>query len=163
MVSLVETSEQDPYRALTETCGLVDRSERGKLALTGAEPKEFLHGQVTNDIEGLVPGTGCYAAFLDHKGHMRGDMRILDAGDEVLLDCERGVLQDLFTMIRRYKLGRDVELHKRTLERGLLSLVGPRARAVAGAEDLPAAEHAHLAGAVDGAPVRLVATDLGVD
>ena len=32
-------------------------------------------------------------------------------------------------MIRRYKLGRDVELHKRTLERGLLSLIGPDARA----------------------------------
>ena len=31
-------------------------------------------------------------------------------------------------MIRRYKLGRDVELHKRTLERGLLSLVGAGAR-----------------------------------
>ena len=31
-------------------------------------------------------------------------------------------------MIRRYKLGRDVELHKRTLECGLLSLVGPGAR-----------------------------------
>ena len=31
-------------------------------------------------------------------------------------------------MIRRYKLGRDVELHKRTVERALLSLVGPGAR-----------------------------------
>src|ERR687898_680959 len=100
---------------------LVDRSERGKLALTGAEAKEFLHGQVTNDVEGLSEGTGCYAAFLPHKGKMLGDLRILDAGGELLLDCERVALQDLFGMIRRFKLGRDVELHKRTLERGLLS------------------------------------------
>src|SRR5829696_3255627 len=118
---------------------LVDRSERGKLALTGPEAKEFLHGQVTN-------GTGCYAAFLTHKGKMLGDLRILDAGDELLLDCERVALQELFGMIRRFKLGRAVELHKRTVERGLLSLIGPDARRIAGADDLPEVEHSHRAG-----------------
>ena len=41
-------------------------------------------------------------------------------------------------MVRRFKIGFDVELHKRTVQRGLLSLVGPGARAIAGAEDLPA-------------------------
>ena len=39
--------------ALTEACGLLDRSERGKLALTGADAKAFLQGQVTNDVEAL--------------------------------------------------------------------------------------------------------------
>src|SRR5919107_6125966 len=154
---------EDAYRALVEGCALVDRSERGKLALTGSEAKSFLHGQVTNDIEGLEPGRGYYAAFLTHKGKMLGDLRVLDAGDELLLDCERSSLQALFTMIRRFKLGRDVELHKRTLERGLLSLVGPGARAAAGAADLPAAEHSHRTGELGGARVRLIATDLGVD
>jgi folate-binding protein YgfZ len=142
---------------------LVDRSERGKLALCGGEAKEFLQGQVTNDVEGLTEGTGCYAAFLTHKGKMLGDLRILDAGGELLLDCERVALQELFAMIRRFKLGRDVELHKRTLERGLLSLLGPAAREIAGAPDLPAAEHSHRMGELAGAPVRLIATDLGVD
>jgi len=150
-------------RLLTEDVALVDRSERGKLALTGTEAKDFLHGQVTNDIAGLEPGGGCYAAFLTHKGKMIGDLRVLDTGGELLLDCERPVLQDLFTMIRRYKLGRDVELHKRTLECGLVSLVGPDARAAAGAPDLPAEEHRHRPAELGGAPVRLIATDLGVD
>jgi tRNA-modifying protein YgfZ len=165
MVTQASTAQpyDDAYRVLVEGCGLLDRSERGKLALTGPEAKAFLHGQVTNDVEGLEPGTGCYAAFLTHKGKMLGDLRVLDTGDELLLDCERPVLQELFNMIRRFKLGRDVELHKRTLERGLLSLIGPGARAVAGAEDLPEAEHAHRAAEAGGAPVRLVATDLGVD
>ena len=106
---------------------VVDRSERGKLALTGAEAKDFLHGQVTNDILGLTPGHGCYAAFLTHKGKMLGDLRVFDLGDELLLDCERVALQELFNMINRYKLGRDVELHKRTLQLGLLSVIGPDA------------------------------------
>jgi folate-binding protein YgfZ len=147
---------------LTDSCGLVDRSERGKLALTGSEAKAFLHGQVTNDVEGLEPGRGCYAAFLTHKGKMLGDLRVLDVGDELLLDTERVALQELFNMIRRYKLGRDVELHKRTLETALLSLVGPEARRVAGAEDL-VAEHANRRAEIAGAEVVLVATDVGID
>jgi tRNA-modifying protein YgfZ len=149
-------------RVLTASCGLVDRSERGKLALTGAEAKAFLHGQVTNDIEGLEPGRGCYAAFLTHKGKMLGDLRVLDTGEELLLDTERVALQELFNMIRRFKLGRDVELHKRTLELALLSLVGPDARRVAGAEDL-VDEHANRRAEIAGASVVLVATDVGID
>src|SRR5215204_524901 len=160
MVTLARTSTE-AYRAALDGCALVDRSERGKLALTGADAKEFLHGQVTNDIEGLEAGTGCYAAFLTPKGKMLGDLRVLDTGGELLLDCERVALQELFNLIRRFKLGRDVELHKRTLETGLLSLIGPRARALAG--DVPAAEHAHRTAELGGRPVRLIATDLGVD
>jgi folate-binding protein YgfZ len=151
------------HRALTEACGLVDRSERGKLALTGSEAKAFLHGQVTNDIEGLEPGRGCYAAFLTHKGKMLGDLRVLDLGDELLLDTERVTLQELFNMIRRYKLASDVELHKRTLQLSLLSLVGPDALRVAGAGALGAGEHANRRAEIAGAPVVLAATDVGVD
>src|ERR1700754_2853 len=131
---------------------IVDRSERGKLALTGPEAKEFLHGQVTNDIEGLEPGTGCYAAFLTHKGKMLTDLRVLDTGDELLLDCERVGLQALFDDIRRAKIGHDVELHKRTLQRGLLSVIGPEARRVAG--DPGAEEHANRDAEIGGRAVR---------
>jgi tRNA-modifying protein YgfZ len=162
-VSTVTDTLAGEYGALTERCGLVDRSERGKLALTGGEAREFLHGQVSNDIEALEPGQGCYAAFLTPKGKMLGDLRVLNLGDELFLDTERVSLQALFNMIRNYKLGRDVELHKRTLERGLLSLVGPGAREAAGAHDLGPAEHDNATGEIGGVPVRLVATAAGVD
>jgi folate-binding protein YgfZ len=153
------------YRVLTDACGLIDRSERGKLALTGTEARSFLAGQVTNDIVGLQDGKGCYAAFLTHKGKMLGDLRVLAVHEpaELLLDTERSTLQALFDMVRRFKIGYDVELHKRTLQSGLLSLIGPRAREIAGAQDLPAEEHAHRTGEIAGRPVRLIATDSGVD
>ena len=87
---------------------------------------------MTNELAGLAPGEGRYAAFLTHKGKMLGDLRILavpdgdpDAG-MLLLDTERVALQALFDMIRRFKVGFRVELHKRTVERALLSLIGPR-------------------------------------
>jgi folate-binding protein YgfZ len=163
-VAAIDTSPLDAeYRALTKGCGLVDRSDRGKLALTGPGAKEFLAGQVTNDTEALVPGEGCYAAFLTPKGKMLGDLRILDRGDELLLDSERPALQALFDMIRRFKIGYRVELHKRTVERGLLSLLGPDAARNAGAETLPAVEHANAAVEINGIAAIVARTDTGVD
>jgi tRNA-modifying protein YgfZ len=168
---------QDEYRLLTRSCGLMERSERGKLALTGPSAVEFLNGQVTNELADLGPGEGRYAAFLTHKGKMLGDLRILAVGEEphgspgeLLLDTERVALQALFDMIRRFKVGYDVELHKRTLERSLLSLIGPRSREIAAAaagiepDALPELEHAHISAQVADHPVRLIATDAaGVD
>ncbi|HEY4279157.1 MAG TPA: glycine cleavage T C-terminal barrel domain-containing protein [Conexibacter sp.] len=163
----MSTTEQmsDEERAVRNGAGLVDRSERGKLALSGGEAKRFLQGQVTQEVEALQPGRGAYAAFLTAKGKMLGDLRVLDAGDELLLDTERVALQELFTMIRRFSIGFDAELHRRTLERGLLSLVGGQSRAVLGdaAGALGEAEHDHVVAAIDGIPARLIATDLGVD
>jgi len=152
------------YKAITAGCGVLDRSERGKLALTGAEAKSFLQGQVSNDVEALRPGRGCYAAFLTPKGKMLGDLRILDTGEELLLDTERVALQELFNMIRRFSLGFDVQLHKRTLECGLLSLLGPLAPRAAGVDELGgAAEHSHVVTTVGGIPARAIRTDLGID
>jgi tRNA-modifying protein YgfZ len=154
---------QAEYQALTEVCGLVDRSERGKLALTGTGAKEFLAGQVTNDTEALTPGNGCYAAFLTPKGKMLGDLRILDLGNELFLDTERVALQALFDMIRRFKIGYDVQLHKRTVECSLLSLIGPEATRIVGAEELAGAEHSSARAEIEGVSSVLVRTDIGID
>lgn len=159
------TSFAADYATVTERVGLLDVSERGKLALDGPQAKEFLQGQVTQDVEALSAGHGCYAAFLTPKGKMLGDLRILDAGAELLLDTERPALQALFNMIRRYSLGYAVKLHKRTLECGLLSLIGPLADELttgAGAT-LGPAEHDHAALQLGGAAVRAIRTGLGVD
>jgi folate-binding protein YgfZ len=162
MAATTETRES-AHRALTQGAGVLDRSELGKLALTGAQAKEMLNGQVSNDVEALEPGTGCYAALLTNKGKMLGDLRVLDTGDELLLITERTALQALFDQIRRGAIGWQAELHKRTLQQGLLSVIGPRAREVAGADDLPADEHANRRTRLGGAGALLVATDLGVD
>jgi len=160
------------YRTLLDGCGLLDRSERGKLALSGAGAKEFLAGQVSNDVEALSPGSGCYATFLTPKGKMLGDLRVLDLGEELLLDTERMALQALFDMIRRFKIGYDVQLHKRTVESSLLSLIGPSALEVAaraasappaGALELGNSEHDNLRVEVGGVTSVVVRTDAGVD
>jgi folate-binding protein YgfZ len=116
MTTVAATSSE--YRTITEACGLLDRSERGKLALAGTEAKSFLQGQ------------------------------------------ERLSLQGLFNMIRRFSIGYDVALHKRTLERGLVSLIGPAAQSLV---QLPGAEHSHELMEIGGVATRAIRTDVGVD
>ena len=100
---------------------------------------------------------------------MLGDMRVLmadpleSAEPELLLDTERVALQALFDMIRRFKVGYRVELHKRTLETALLSLIGPHADWVASATELGSDEHANLAVEPGGVAALAVRTDVGVD
>lgn len=152
------------HRILRTGCGLIDRSQMGKLALTGAGAAEFLTGQLTNDIEALGDGEGCYAAFLTHKGKMLGDLRVLAIGEppgELFLITERACLQTLFDTIRRFKIGYEVQLQKRTLEAALLSLIGPDARTVclAAADTTPhGVEHSHCAAEIAGRGVRLITT-----
>ncbi|HXN37440.1 MAG TPA: glycine cleavage T C-terminal barrel domain-containing protein [Solirubrobacteraceae bacterium] len=184
MATIETDTPSSQYSAMREDCGVLDRSERGKLALAGPDALEFLNGQVTNELLDLRAGEGRYAAFLTHKGKMLGDLRILFAGEdgaaipaktagppghssgppELLLDTERVALQALFDMIRRFKVGYRVDLHKRTLERGLLSLIGPQADAIAGtAGALAHDEHANTRTQIAGTPVLAVRTDVGLD
>jgi len=167
MATAATSTTEHEYGQLREGCGLLDRSERGKLALSGPDAVEFLNGQVTNELADLLPGEGRYAAFLTHKGKMLGDLRVLavpgqEGAIELLLDTERGALQALFDMIRRFKVGYRVELHKRTLELGLLSLIGPRAVEIAGA-DPGAEEHASARADIAGVEALVVRTGEGLD
>jgi folate-binding protein YgfZ len=144
------------YELAKSAAVVVDSSNRGKLLLTGAEVPDFLQGQVSNDVEALAPGQGCYATLLTAKGKIRCDMRILRGDDWFLLDCEPQALPVLDHMVRVYSIGRDVK--SRRDERGLWSILGPAARDALD-NPPPPEEHAHT----DGELGLYVATDQGVD
>ncbi len=150
------------YRQLREECGLLDRSNRGKLLLKGSEAAEYLQGQLTNDIEALELGAGCYAALLDRKGHMQADMRVLRiADDEILVDTEAEALPAARRHLAMYKVGREVEVEDVTEARALLSLIGPRSAELSGAP--PLSEYACKPLRVDGIECLAVGTVLGID
>ncbi len=151
------------YRAIREGAGMLDRSERAKIKVVGAETAEYLQGQLTNDVEALEPGQGVYAALLDRKGRVQADMRVLRlAGDECWLDLEPEAGEAALRHLRTYSIGRQLEIVEVGGERAITSLLGPAAGAIAGFEGL-GPEHAHRAGDRDGIEVLGVATDQGVD
>lgn len=162
MTEAVTVELDGQYRQLREECGLLDRSARGKLLFKGPEAAEYLQGQLTNDIEALDAGEGCYAALLDRKGHMQADMRVLRlAGDEVLVDTEAEALPAARRHLEMYKVGREVEVEDVTAARALLSLIGPRSAELSGAPPLP--EYASEELSLDGIDCLAVGTPLGID
>lgn len=150
------------YRQLREECGLLDRSGRGQLALNGPDTAEYLQGQLTNDVEALEPGEGCYAALLDRKGHMQADMRVLRTAPEMLLlDTEPEALEAARRHLEMYRIGREVELEDRTGAWTIYSLIGPRSAEIAGTPPFP--EHACEDRSLGGAACLAAGTTWGID
>ncbi len=151
------------YRVLREGAGLIDRSDRGKLVVSGPDAPAFLQGQLTNDLEGIAPGEGCYAALLDRKGHMQADMRVLRLGpDRLWIDLERATTETVVRHLSLYRVGQDVQITDHTEDRAILSVIGPAAATTSGVEGL-SPEHVHRELEIGGAGCRAVATDLGID
>src|SRR4029079_6991562 len=126
------------YRVLREGAGLLDRSARGKLLVRGADAADYLQSQITNNVEALEPGRGCYAALLDRKGHIEADMRVLhlSTGD-FWIDTEAVALEKLRGHLETYKIGREVEIADESPDWAILSLIGPGSYELAGLSPLP--------------------------
>jgi folate-binding protein YgfZ len=154
----VQTVTTSDYELLSERAAIVDRSGRAQLTVAGGAAAEFLQGQVTNDVERLEPGEGCYAAFLNPKGKLRCDARILRDEDGFLIDAEGIARPVVKWVVERFALGQDVRHADVTDDRAILSIVGPESDAALERVP-PPAEHAHVRGE-HGLYVR---TDLGVD
>ncbi|MGK2954160.1 MAG: CAF17-like 4Fe-4S cluster assembly/insertion protein YgfZ [Solirubrobacterales bacterium] len=148
------------YRQIREECGLLDRSGRFSITVSGPEAAEYLQGQVTNDVERLDVGSGCYAALLDRKGHLQADMRILLTPDgEFWIDTEGESGPRVLKHLKTYNIGRDVEVSG--AERAIVSLIGPGSFEVAGLA--PGDEYASAAATIAGVEALVVASDLGLD
>src|SRR3990172_3193562 len=104
----------EQYRAILEGAGLLDRSSRGRLRLTGADRRDYLQGLLTNDIVALMPGTGCYAAYLTPQGRMIADMRVLELGDALLLDVDPRIKDSLLARLDQLVFTEDVQLEDLT-------------------------------------------------
>ncbi len=120
-------AEQAALRA--GACAL-DLSFRGRLCLTGADRVRFLHGQVTNDVNRLRAGEGCYAALVTAKGKMQSDLNIYCLEEELLLDFEPGLTEGVSQRLEKYVIADDVQVVNVAPHYGLLSVQGPKAQEV---------------------------------
>ena len=148
------------YRELRESAGWLRRA-RVAMEFAGPDAAELLQGQITNDVERLEPGQGCYAALLDRKGHIQADMKVLRLEPErFAVGTEAPFAAAVLGHFNLYRLGSDVEITQQEL--AVVSVIGPAAFSLSGAPPL-AREHDHVKAQVGGVGVHAVATDLGVD
>lgn len=135
-------------RALQEDAGVVDRSARGAVLVSGPDALPFLHSLVSADVAGLGDGEGAHALLLSPQGKLDVDLRLLRVGEECWLDAEVGQGPRLAGSLHRFLIRVEVEVTDRSEAWGELAVRGPAAPArvaeVTGVEP-PDSPHAHVA------------------
>jgi folate-binding protein YgfZ len=135
----------EQYRALTAGAGLVERSSRGRLRVSGADRRNYLQGLLTNDIAALAPGAGCYAAYLTAQGRMIADMRLFETGEHLVVDMDATLASSIADTWTGLVFSEDVAVTDITAATAEIGIYGPAAPRVAAAVcDLPEAELAAL-------------------
>jgi folate-binding protein YgfZ len=115
------------YRAATETCALIDLTDRGQLELTGRDRASFLHNFCTQDIKRLPAGMGAEAFLTTIKGRILGHVLVFAGEDALWLDSVPGSVPALIAHLDRYLITEDVQLADRSGDWGEFALVGPQA------------------------------------
>jgi folate-binding protein YgfZ len=108
-MSLDRISMEDD-RALRDGAGIGSVAARAQIAVAGKDRASFLQGLLTNDIEALTPGTGCYAAWLTPQGRMVADLYVLESGDMILLDVPVELVEAILQRLDQFLFSEDVQL-----------------------------------------------------
>ena len=127
------------HRAVREAVGLADRSHRRVWRAAGPDAARFLHGLLSNDIEGLSPGQGCYATFLTERGMILTDLVVHRRAEDFLLHAPAETGPKALMLLERFLIGDDARLEDLSGHMGALGVYGPRAPAVVAALGDPVA------------------------
>ena len=98
------------YQALRSGAVLGEISPRGQIAVGGKDRAAYLQGLLTNDIQALGPGTGCYAAWLTPQGRLITDLHVLESGDMILLDVPLDLVEGAVQRLEQFLFSEDVQL-----------------------------------------------------
>ena len=118
------TRELEP---LLTGSGVVPLLETGWIAISGADRVRWLNGMVTNSVQDLAPGAGCYTFFLNAQGRIQGDGTIFAQPDQLLIETGLAQVGVLIPILDRFIIMDDVELTDLSERRRGLLVAGPHA------------------------------------
>ncbi len=62
--------------AILHGAAVASLDDRAFLRVTGSDATRWLNGMVTNSVQALAPGEGCYAFLLNAQGRILGDFTV---------------------------------------------------------------------------------------
>ncbi len=153
----------DPYaeqRALALSAGLVDRSHRGVIRITGPDRLSWLHSLTTQHLEQLEPGGTAEALILSPTGHIEHQLTLTDDGTALWAHVEPGTAAGLLAFLESMRFMLRVEPADVTADYAVLTVMGPGASDAFPAGPLSAGA---LPGGTAAAMHRPLGTDLLVE
>jgi tRNA-modifying protein YgfZ len=118
----------DPFaeqRALDGALGLVDRSNRGVIRITGPDRLSWLHSLSTQALEKLEPGSTAEALILSPNGHVEHHLILTDDGGALWAHVEPHTAGPLLEFLESMRFMLRVEPADVTDEFAVLTAMGP--------------------------------------
>jgi folate-binding protein YgfZ len=139
------------------SAGVVDRSNRGVLKITGQDRLSWLHSLTTQQLEGLAAGQGTQALILSPNGHVEHHLVLSDDGTSVWVHVEPGTAEALAAFLESMRFMLRVEVADVSQDYAVLTVLGPGADGLAAGLE---AVRAAVTGGPFGTKDLIVARDL---
>jgi folate-binding protein YgfZ len=137
-------------RTLLDAGGVVDRSHRGVITVTGPDRLSWMHSLTSQHLTDLAPGEWTEALVLSPHGHVEHHLTLIDDGTTVLAHVEPGTAPALVGYLDSMRFMLRVEVADVTPSYAVLSLSATGDRIV---------ERERLEQAVDQAGLPVVGHD----
>ena len=105
-------------------CALCDLSDQGLIRVGGEDARDFLQGQLTNDINLVDGSTGQLSALCNPKGRMLACFNIFQRDDHIYLQLPVERLEAILKRLRMFVLRSRVILQDATDELVIIGLSG---------------------------------------
>jgi folate-binding protein YgfZ len=136
----VATHYGDPVReqrAMARAAGLVDRTHRGVVRVTGPDRLSWLHSLTSQHLDTLPAGPTAQALILSPNGHVEHHLTLTDDGTATWIHVEPGTAAPLVEFLDSMRFMLRVEVADVTGDYAVLTVAGPdtasAARAIAAA------------------------------
>jgi folate-binding protein YgfZ len=122
-------------RAAGESAGVVDRSNRGVVRITGPDRLSWLHSLTTQALDGLAPGAAAQALVLSPNGHIEHHLTLTDDGTATWAHVEPGTAAALVEFLESMRFMLRVEVADLSGDHAVLTVLGPAAGDIAAGLD----------------------------
>jgi len=82
----------------------------GLLSVTGADAREFLHAQLTNDVEHLAPGRAALAGWCSAKGRLLATFLVVPVPEGFLLQLAKDLVPSVLKRLSMFVLRSKVKI-----------------------------------------------------
>ncbi|MEL6497535.1 MAG: glycine cleavage T C-terminal barrel domain-containing protein [Planctomycetota bacterium] len=126
-IELAETFDalELEYAALRRRCVLADRPDRAIVSVVGTDRIGILNNMLTQELKDITPGAVRQSFWLNRRGKIEADIRLLHFEDRTLLELDAHAAAATVRSITEFIFAEDCELRDDTQSFHCLQLVGP--------------------------------------
>jgi tRNA-modifying protein YgfZ len=113
------------YAAIRKSCILLDLPQRGVIEITGKDRLSFLNRMVTQELKGLAPFHTAKTLWLNRKGRIDADLRLIELGERMLVDVDVLAADRTVQSLSAFVITEDVTIRNAGEQMHRMALHGP--------------------------------------